>query len=253
MKKRLALFLVVSMVALTSCERTDSDAALIECSGSFAFSSSSINGYENIKTSRTAASLIGEAEAGIPTYVLFARESCYWCRNFEPSFIGAMKKTKKYVHVFYYSEDDLDGKDFYDENLLELKSKYGNDINNGGIDGATPRLYRLYESSAKMLDIYNDASSSDKFASFMNYETKQTSFYRFSDMATFELAVNSNQSVRLCLYDSSDPSSQTLYSKEFKSSYDKETYVLDYGCLTPTEKTGALSKFNLQTYEFTIS
>ncbi len=259
MKKRLAILFLPIALSLVSCGETKSkeDAPLIEMSGAFAYTSSEIESYADIKTNRDAASLIAEAEQDMPVFVLFARESCSHCTAFEPYFIKAMKKIQRNVYVYYYgdtdSDEDIDDRAFVAEALRTFQEKYGKVRGEGGIDGAVPTLYRLDATKANLMDMYNDNGSSAKFASYMQYETKETDFYRFSDFESFNKAISDKPSVRRCLYDSNDASSQVEYVKEFNNSYDTKTFVLDYATLTPNEKSEALTSFGLSTYQFTLN
>lgn len=254
MKAFKLLTLLPLVLSLSSCGETQSKegAPLIELSGSFAFDAASISGYEDVATKRDASTLIAEAEAGIPTYVLFARESCSYCQKFEPYFIGAMKKIYRNIYVYYYTDDGIDDRAFVMDALNTLQTKYGKDESKGGISGAVPSIYYLDGTKANLMDMYEDNNSVYKFSSYMQYETKASSFYRFSDFETFKTANNEHNDVRTVLYDSSDTESQTKYSSLFSSSSSIKTYVLDYGVLTPNEKSEALNCFGLSSYSFTV-
>ncbi len=259
MKKRLAILFLPIALSLVSCGETKSkeNAPLIEMSGTFAYASSEIEGYSDIKTNREAASLIAEAEQGLPVFVLFASKSCSHCKDFEPHFIEAMKKTKRNIYVYYYgdgqTDEDIDDRAFVSETIRTFQEKYGRFRGEGGIDGSVPSLYRLDPEKANLMDMYADNGSSTKFASYMQYETKETAFYRFSDFERFNKAITDNPEVRRCLYDSNDASSQSAYVEDFNKNYDTKTFVLDYATLTPNEKSEALSSFGLSTYQFTLS
>ncbi len=254
MKKHFALFLIPLTLILPSCNE-NKDAPLIELSGTFAFSFPSSDSLKDFQTARTAESLIKEAEAGIPTYVFFASETCKPCNEMKPHFIETLKSTLRNVYNFNYDSSDVESMNNYNENLSAFKQKYGEvtSSDSSGIDGATPRLFRLTEDKAILMDIYSDMRSTAKLKDFMNYNTKATSFYRFFDMERFTEASKASNDQRYCLYDSSNESSIEEYKKEFDENNNVKTYVLDYGSLIPNDKALALEAFGLTKYQFTIT
>lgn len=241
-------------MSLTSCGETTpkDDAPYIEMSGSFLVKPKELNSYSDIKTHRDASSLIIEAEAGIPTYVLFAREGCSHCRAFEPYFIGAMKKLMLNINVYYFKDDSVEDRAFVVDNLATFQSKYGTDESKGGISGMVPSLYYLDGKKMNLMDMYDDNKSTAKFTSFMQHETKATETYRFDDYSSFVKALKIDHHVSAILYDSTDPSSQTEYSKYLEENKFVKTFVLDYGSLSVKEKPLALDEFGLTSYRFKI-
>lgn len=227
------------------------DATFIELSGRFFADGADIRSYSDIVTDRTAASLIQEAEAGIPTYVLFAREGCSHCRDLEPHFLAALKKTQRMIHVYYYEDGDVEGHSFFMENLAAFQTKYGSSDSLGGISGAVPSLYYLEKEQAHLMDMYHDVDSDAHMISYLQYETKASAFYRFEDYDLFA-PYFSLEGTRAILYDSSELSSQIKYQQEFSENYAKTTYVLDYSQLTAEKKSDALTCFGLNEYQFSV-
>lgn len=254
MEKHFIFLLLPLTFVLPSCNENE-NAPLIELSGTFAFSFPADSDFKGFQTNRDAASLIKEAEAGIPTYVLFASETCKPCNEMKPHFIETMKATKRNIYVFDYDSNDVDSMNVYEESVSAFKQKYGEITSDEshGIDGATPRLFRLTDKEAILMDIYSDMRSTTKFKNFIEYNTKATSFYRFFDLSRFSEASLETGNQRYCLYDSSDEQSISEYKKEFDANNDLKTYVLDYGALTPNDKASALEIFGLSEYEFTVT
>lgn len=236
---------------VASCEvKPRSDASFIEMRGDSLLEREH-NNYLSLMDGSDPATLIAEAESGIDTFVFFARHGCSHCVKMEPFFVEATKNTHRLIHVFYTDDDD-DRYAAYSAALTTFQTRYGSDESAGGINGATPTLYRLNQNGASLMDIYGDNGDAKKFTSYLQSVTKTNGIYRFSEYADYVEASSNSGDFRRCLYDPTDEQSRQEYATIFQKSNAKPIYLLDYSRLNAEQKIEALASFDLESYSFTL-
>lgn len=245
-KTPLIIIFALTLVGCNTSSSNDEGTYIIDKNGDYLYSEPT--SYLSAESNKRAASLIAEADAGNTCYFLFTSEGCSHCISFEPIFIASLVSNDYEITIFHKTSDNLTQ---YSEDLTTFQNKYGKDDSKGGVDGATPRLYRIDKDGCHRYEMYSNMDSEKVFSSYMNQRVSFSSITRFHSFTSFTNEKNS--SGLSFVYDPTDSYSLSFYYDHLYSlakNSDKTLDVLDYSSLSDDEKASLDSNYHpLLTYD----
>lgn len=236
MKKRpiVLSFLLLVGLLLSSCSKSEdkTDKTPIEINGDLSYKAPT--DYLGALTNRSASSLIAEAEAGGVCYFLVSSFSCSHCLSFEPVYAASLKKTNREISLFYRTESNAES---FSSSVLTFQNKYGKDDSKGGVDGSTPRLYRLNKDGCYRYDFYSNNDTEAHFSSYLGTETYLSNITRYHSLDAYN--AKHEETTLSFIYDPNDEESlsfyyASLYQTAVASS--KKLDILDVGSLSEEDK-----------------
>jgi hypothetical protein len=234
MKKKTPLLIVISLLlgGCASSSTNEEGTYIIDKNGDYLYQEPT--DYLSSSNSKTASSLIAEADKGGTFYFLVTNEECYHCQNFAPIFVSSLIKNDYEITIFYKTESNTTT---YSANLTSLQNRYGNDDSKGGVDGSTPRLYRIDKDGCYRYEMYSNMDNEKVFSSYMNQRVSFSSITRFHSSTAF--VSKQNPDGLSFIYDPDDSYSLSFYyehlyplAKESKKTLD----ILDYSSLSIADK-----------------
>jgi hypothetical protein len=242
MQKKASLFIIASL-ALTGCassSENEEGTYIIDKNGDYLLQEPV--DYLSASNDKRASSLILEAEAGNTCYFLVTSEGCSHCQTFEPTFIASLVKNDYEITIFHKTKNTTTQ---YSEDLTALQNKYGSDDSKGGVDGATPRLYRISQDGCYRYEMYSNMDNEKIFSSYMNQRVTFSSITRFHSISAFSSKKNS--SGLSFIYNPDDSDSLSFYydhlyplAKTSKKTLD----ILDYSSLSNEDKASMDSNYS---------
>jgi thiol-disulfide isomerase/thioredoxin len=211
-----------------------------------------ISSYEESGSFVDASIIIKEAKKGLPQLLLMASSSCSHCQTFEPIYDGALSSYPYNISLLY---DTTATSSTFADQLFSYQMEYGSDINDGGIDGAYPRLYLLNQDGCQYLDFYNSTSTSQAFSNYLNSKITKTNVLTFSSFTSYSNYCSKHTDLLTYFGDSNDNDSLNYYATKIYPlaiNSSLRTAFIDYQLLTSEEQQKVLSSLKITSFASTL-
>lgn len=244
MKNKKIIFLLLTVIALTSCGQNNKNPHILRNGDLFNENDISINNAFNEIKGEEVLSLIKNEENSL---LYIYQDECQSCNIFKPIILDYISTTHNLVNTMNVTNN-------IDEVSKLLNSDYGPVFfPHGSSDIVTPRLFIIGENIATMFPISSRGENKLMFKNAMNDYVFDSNVYSFINLNKYKEMVNNNDKLLTVLIDRSNESLMRIYKSQIKSSIfdsNKDVALLD---VSKFSRNDVLTYFNIESLEYPYS